>query len=193
MAAARGTSWPACSPASCSCSASSARPRPCTPRPAWWPRRSASRRRARTPARARRVSDGALCACRAAARRGGGGADGEPRLQLGARHVGQPHGAAETLVLLRVVVLQANLQLDGLREAALLLLEKQPASRPHEGLATAGARACADLSSCAMPSRSVSLCSLLCVAACKYDVRSARRATASEKQAAARTSCCLSA
>ena len=43
-------------------------------------------------------------------------------LELGAGAVGQLHGAAETLVLLRVIVLQANLQLDGLSELALLLL-----------------------------------------------------------------------
>ena len=46
------------------------------------------------------------------------------RLQLGARHIRQAHGAGETLVLLRVVVLETNLELDGLGEATLLLLRK---------------------------------------------------------------------
>merc|ERR1712179_757383 len=39
-----------------------------------------------------------------------------------AGHVGQLDGASETLVLLRVVVLEHNLELDGLQELALLLL-----------------------------------------------------------------------
>lgn len=38
----------------------------------------------------------------------------------GARHVWEPHCTTETLVTLRVVVLQTNLQLDGLVEVALL-------------------------------------------------------------------------
>lgn len=42
-------------------------------------------------------------------------------LHLGARDVGQLHGATETLVLLRVVVLEADLELDGLCELPVLL------------------------------------------------------------------------
>ena len=41
---------------------------------------------------------------------------------LGARDVGQLHGAGETLVTLRVIVLQTNLELNGLRKVSLLLL-----------------------------------------------------------------------
>ena len=41
---------------------------------------------------------------------------------LGARDVGQLDGAAETLVLLRVVVLEADLELDGLGVLPVLLL-----------------------------------------------------------------------
>ena len=41
---------------------------------------------------------------------------------LGARNVGQLHGATETLVFLGVVVLQTNLEFHGLRELPVLLL-----------------------------------------------------------------------
>jgi hypothetical protein len=43
-------------------------------------------------------------------------------LQLRAGDHGEHHGAVEALVLLRIVVLEANLQLDGLGELAVLLL-----------------------------------------------------------------------
>ena len=42
-------------------------------------------------------------------------------LHLGARDVGQLDGATETLVLLRIIVLQSNLELDGLCELPVLL------------------------------------------------------------------------
>jgi hypothetical protein len=43
-------------------------------------------------------------------------------LHLGAGDIGEGHGAAETLVFLGIVVLETDLELDGLRELALLLL-----------------------------------------------------------------------
>ena len=42
---------------------------------------------------------------------------------LGRGHGGKFDGAAETLVTLRVIVLEADLEFDGLEEVALLLLE----------------------------------------------------------------------
>jgi hypothetical protein len=41
---------------------------------------------------------------------------------LGARNVRQLNGAAETLVFLRVIVLQTDLKFDGLHELPVLLL-----------------------------------------------------------------------
>eukprot|EP00959_Pyramimonas_sp_CCMP1952_P054279 1135243-Pyramimonas_sp.AAC.1 len=43
-------------------------------------------------------------------------------LQLGTGDIGEGDGAAETLVLLGIVVLETDLELDGLSELALLLL-----------------------------------------------------------------------
>ena len=46
----------------------------------------------------------------------------DTKLHLGACHVRKLNRAAETLVLLGIIVLQANLELDGLSELPLLIL-----------------------------------------------------------------------
>ena len=45
-----------------------------------------------------------------------------PEAQVGSRHGGQLDGAGETLVALRIIVLEADLELDGLEEISLLLI-----------------------------------------------------------------------
>ena len=89
-------------------------------------------------------------------------------LELGARHVGQADGAREALVLLRVVILEPNLQLDCLREATRLLLVGASAERKSDSSGRrqvvslqAGfwrcERTAAPLSSWEMPSRRTSV------------------------------------
>jgi hypothetical protein len=48
---------------------------------------------------------------------------GAPDAHSWARDLGELDGAGETLVTLGIVVLEANLELDGLEEVSLLLLE----------------------------------------------------------------------
>jgi len=123
---ARHVAHQASSRASCSCSASSAPPPTWCPRRSTWPPRSACGRPARTPTRSRAAPVRAGCPRRAAL----GARDdaaatvtGWPqaaRLHGRPRRVRQLDSAAEALVLLRVIVLQPDLQLDGLLELALL-------------------------------------------------------------------------
>jgi hypothetical protein len=49
---------------------------------------------------------------------------GVPDAHAGARNCGQLDGARETLVTLRVIVLQADLKFDSLEEVSLLLVER---------------------------------------------------------------------
>ena len=49
----------------------------------------------------------------------------QAHLKLGAGHVGESNGTAETLIFLGIVVLESNLELNGLRELTGLLLENK--------------------------------------------------------------------
>lgn len=47
-----------------------------------------------------------------------------PKAHVRSRNSGQPNGTRETLVTLGIIVLEADLELDGLEEVSLLLIER---------------------------------------------------------------------